>query len=72
MHLPAKFLAETLPLYAHLASGLIKIPCKKLNKSKLEATQLSERKGKLTCEYLGKRVKIAGSAKLFMKGEIFI
>jgi hypothetical protein len=43
-----------------------------LNKNKLEATQLSERKGKLICEYLGKRVKIAGSAKLFMKGEIFI
>lgn len=43
-----------------------------LNKKKLSAIQLSERIGKLQCEYLGERVKIAGKGKLFMKGEIEI
>jgi predicted PhzF superfamily epimerase YddE/YHI9 len=60
------------PVTGSAHTTLIPYWAKKLNKNKLEATQLSERKGKLTCEYLGKRVKIAGTAKLFMKGEILI
>jgi PhzF family phenazine biosynthesis protein len=60
------------PVTGSAHTTLIPYWATKLNKNKLEATQLSERKGKLICEYLGKRVKIAGSAKLFMKGEIFI
>ncbi|MDK2978253.1 MAG: hypothetical protein PWP52_967 [Bacteroidales bacterium] len=60
------------PVTGSAHTTLIPYWAKKLNKKKLEATQLSKRKGKLTCEYHGERVKIAGTAKLFMKGEIFI
>lgn len=51
---------------------LIPYWAEKLNKTKLNAIQLSERIGKLQCEYLGDRVEISGNAKLFMKGKIFI
>ena len=51
---------------------LIPYWAEKLNKTKLNAVQLSERIGKLQCEYMGERVKISGSARLFMKGEIII
>ncbi|MFP4025706.1 MAG: PhzF family phenazine biosynthesis protein [Thiohalospira sp.] len=60
------------PVTGSAHTTLIPYWAKKLNKNKLEAIQLSERKGFLTCEYLGERVKIAGTAKIFMKGEIFI
>ncbi|MGC9373476.1 MAG: PhzF family phenazine biosynthesis protein [Bacteroidales bacterium] len=60
------------PVTGSAHTTLIPYWAKKLNKKKLEATQLSERKGKLICEYQGERVKIAGTAKLFMKGEIFV
>jgi len=60
------------PVTGSAHTTLIPYWSKKLNKKKLEATQLSHRKGKLTCEYKGERVKIAGTAKLFMKGEIFV
>lgn len=45
---------------------------KVLNKTEMEAIQLSERKGFLHCKYLGERVEISGKAKLYMIGEIFI
>jgi len=51
---------------------LIPYWAEQLKKNKLNAIQISERIGKLQCEYLGERVKIAGKAKLFMKGEIII
>lgn len=51
---------------------LIPYWAEKLNKTKMEAIQLSERIGNLNCEFLGERVKISGMAKLFMKGEIII
>jgi len=60
------------PVTGSAHTTLIPYWSRKLQKKKLEAIQLSERKGKLTCEYQGERVKIAGTAKLFMKGEIFI
>jgi len=60
------------PVTGSAHTTLIPYWSSKLQKKKLEAIQLSERKGKLTCEYQGARVKIAGTAKLFMKGEIFI
>jgi len=44
----------------------------KLNKTKMIAVQLSERKGKLNCAYLDDRVNLSGTAQLFMKGEIYI
>ena len=44
----------------------------KLNKTKLTAIQLSERKGYLQCELLNNRVEICGQAKLYLTGEIYI
>lgn len=43
-----------------------------LKKKKLEAIQLSNRKGYLSCTYKKDRVLIAGSAIIFLKGEIEI
>lgn len=45
---------------------------KKLNKKALKAMQLSERGGYLEVSVHNDRVKIAGSAVLFMKGEVYI
>ncbi|MFT6994179.1 MAG: putative PhzF superfamily epimerase YddE/YHI9, partial [Maribacter sp.] len=43
-----------------------------LGKTTLTAKQLSQRGGDLTCEYLGKRVKISGKAVCYLVGEIMI
>lgn len=43
-----------------------------LQKIKLNAIQLSERKGLLNCEDLGERVLISGNARTYLIGEIFI
>ncbi|PIB28626.1 PhzF family phenazine biosynthesis protein [Maribacter sp. 4G9] len=45
---------------------------KKLNKTLMSAQQLSQRGGSLTCEYLGKRVKISGQAVCYLEGFIII
>ncbi len=45
---------------------------RRLGKSRLTAEQLSKRGGKLICELHGERVKISGSARLFMEAECFI
>lgn len=45
---------------------------KKLNKNHLTALQLSERKGKLICNYLGDRVEIKGKAITYMSGMIYL
>lgn len=45
---------------------------KVLGKSKLTAKQLSKRGGDIHCEFLGNRVKIAGKAVPYLKGEIII
>ncbi|WP_233555517.1 PhzF family phenazine biosynthesis protein [Pontibacter oryzae] len=42
----------------------------KLGKTILTAQQLSARKGDLTCQYLGERVKITGQAVTYLTGEI--
>ncbi len=44
----------------------------RLGKSKLHARQVSKRGGDLFCELTGDRVKMAGRAKLFMEGQIFL
>lgn len=44
----------------------------KLNKTKLSAIQLSDRKGFLSCEQLVDRVLISGMAKTYLIGSIFI
>jgi len=45
---------------------------KKLGKTTLSAQQLSQRKGELTCELIGKRVKITGKAVTYLIGDIYI
>ena len=45
---------------------------KRLNKTKLEAVQLSERKGYLTCTFQNERTRIAGKVVLFLKGKIHL
>ena len=45
---------------------------KKLGKTKLTAQQLSQRKGALTCELIGNRVKISGKAVTYFIGDIYI
>ncbi len=45
---------------------------KELGKTTLTAKQLSQRGGDLSCEYLGKRVKISGKAFCYLVGEIMI
>lgn len=44
----------------------------RLNKQKLTAYQVSERRGFVKCELLGDRVKIGGEAMLYLEGEISI
>jgi len=44
----------------------------KLNKTVMTAQQLSARKGELTCEWIGDRVKIIGKAVSYLVGEIEI
>jgi predicted PhzF superfamily epimerase YddE/YHI9 len=43
---------------------------RRLAKKSLFARQVSARGGELWCEDMGERVKIAGHAVMFMKGEI--
>jgi PhzF family phenazine biosynthesis protein len=45
---------------------------KQLGKSDLTAMQLSKRKGRLWCRYLGDRVEITGKATTYLTGQIFI
>lgn len=45
---------------------------KKLGKDELEACQISERGGELTCRMKGDRVEILGTAVTYLKGEIFV
>jgi len=51
---------------------LIPFWSERLGKNKLEALQLSKRIGKLSCEFKGERVEIAGKAVTYLVGEIDI
>jgi PhzF family phenazine biosynthesis protein len=51
---------------------LIPFWAERLGKKRLEALQLSQRRGELFCEYKGDRVSIAGKALTYMIGEISI
>jgi len=55
-----------------LHSELIPFWAARLGKNTLIARQLSPRGGTLYCENRGDRVKIAGRARLYLKGEIFV
>lgn len=45
---------------------------KRLGKDKMEAIQLSARRGYLTCHWKGERVDLLGSAVTFLKGQIYL
>jgi PhzF family phenazine biosynthesis protein len=60
------------PVTGSSHSTLIPYWSKKLSKNKLVALQLSERGGKLFCEDLGDKVKIAGKAVTYLTGEITV
>lgn len=45
---------------------------KRLGKTRMTAQQLSQRKGELTCELVGERVKISGNAVTYFIGDIYI
>lgn len=49
---------------------LIPFWAKELNKTKLEAVQLSKRSGSLTCAFLDDRIEMCGNAYTYLKGEI--
>ena len=51
--------------------SLIPFWAEKLKREKMVARQLSKRGGTLFCKNYGDRVKIAGNAVLYLKGEIF-
>ncbi|MBT8292536.1 MAG: PhzF family phenazine biosynthesis protein [Eudoraea sp.] len=60
------------PVTGSAHTSLIPYWSKVLGKSKLDARQLSKRGGDIYCEFLDKRVKIAGRAVPYLKGEIII
>ena len=60
------------PVTGSSHSTLVPYWSKKLGKNKLTALQLSERGGKLFCEDLGDKVKIAGNAVTYLTGEITV
>ena len=60
------------PVTGSAHCSLIPYWSEKLNKIKLSAIQLSERKGFLSCEQKGDRVLISGKAKTYLIGSIFI
>lgn len=60
------------PVTGAIHCSLIPYWAEQLGKKELYARQVSERGGELFCELAGDRVKIAGNAVTFLKGEIFV
>ena len=60
------------PVTGSAHSSLIPFWAERLGKDKMIARQLSPRGGALYCENCGDRVKIAGKAILYLRGEIMI
>lgn len=60
------------PVTGSSHSTLIPFWAERLGKDKMTARQLSRRGGVLYCENCGDRVRIAGQAALYLKGEIMI
>jgi PhzF family phenazine biosynthesis protein len=59
------------PVTGSAHCSLIPFWANRLNKTELEAHQVSERMGKLYCEYRGDRVTISGQAKTYSIGCLF-
>jgi PhzF family phenazine biosynthesis protein len=68
---PAQGVAED-PVTGSAHCTLVPYWSKRLRKTRLHARQISARGGELFCEDMGERVKIAGHAVLYLKGEIFV
>src|SRR5580765_3338259 len=60
------------PVTGSAHCNLIPYWAEKLGKTELFARQVSSRGGELYCELAGDRVKIAGNAVLYLKGEIYV
>ena len=60
------------PVTGSSHTTLIPYWAKRLNKKSMTALQISERGGKLFCEDLGDKVKIAGKAVTYLTGEITV
>ena len=60
------------PVTGSIHTTLIPFWAQRLTKKNLISLQLSKRSGTLYCEDCGDRVKIAGKAVLYLKGELFI
>lgn len=60
------------PVTGSAHCSLIPYWCEKLKKNQLSATQLSSRKGFLSCEQKSERVLISGKARTYLIGSIFI
>lgn len=60
------------PVTGSAHTTLIPFWAKELNKIKLSAIQLSERRGYLDCELLENRVRISGYAKCYLIGNLFL
>jgi PhzF family phenazine biosynthesis protein len=60
------------PVTGAIHCSLIPFWAERLGKSTLYARQISARGGELFCELTGERVKIGGSAALYLKGEIYV
>ena len=58
------------PVTGSAHTSLTPFWAERLGKTKLKAQQLSKRKGELTCELSGNRVKISGNAITYLIGEI--
>lgn len=60
------------PVTGSAHTNLIPYWSKKLGKTNITSMQLSERTGFLDCTFINDRVKMAGEAKLYLKGEIYL
>jgi len=65
-----KFGIDEDPVTGYAHTILVPFWSKRLNRTKITSEQLSKRTGQLFCEFTGERVKMAGKAKLYLKGEI--
>ncbi|HZQ52853.1 MAG TPA: PhzF family phenazine biosynthesis protein [Bryobacteraceae bacterium] len=68
---PAKGVPED-PVTGSAHCTLIPYWARELNKTSLHARQIGRRGGELFCKLMGDRVEIAGYAKLFLRGTIWV
>ena len=60
------------PVTGSAHTKLIPYWSKKLGKTNITSTQVSKRTGFLDCTFINNRVTMAGKAKLYLKGEIYL